>query len=289
MDHAATGNRWGAVAERNGIMQPQATAGERAVKVRIADEIRMQIERGELAPGAPIPTIQDLTKAWNVSPRTARDAHQLLRQMGLVTGRRGSPLRVRTPRHLTIRSSDRHQIEKDLVLRPETERAQTGTSELEMQTPIDNFRFGCTAERIPAREPLADVLGVAPGTELLQRTFTKADRTTGALHEWSVSWIPVDLIKGNPDIIDKADQPWPGGTQHQLHTVGIEIVRIVDEVTGAMPTTVDQQLWDLEDGVPFLRVRRISIDDQDRVVEVSDAVFPADRTKLIFNTPLAKW
>jgi len=133
------------------------------------------------------------------------------------------------------------------------------------------------------------VLGVAPGTELLQRTFTKADRTTGALHEWSVSWIPVDLIKGNPDIIDKADQPWPGGTQHQLHTVGIEIVRIVDEVTGAMPTTVDQQLWDLEDGVPFLRVRRISIDDQDRVVEVSDAVFPADRTKLIFNTPLAKW
>ena len=55
-----------------------------------------------------------------------------------------------------------------------------------------------------------------------------------------------------------------------------------------MPTTVDQQLWDLEDGVPLLSVRRISIDDQDRVVEVSNAVFPVTGTKLIFTTPL-KW
>ena len=133
------------------------------------------------------------------------------------------------------------------------------------------------------------VFGVTPGTELLLRTFRKADRKTGALHEWSVSYIPVDLIKGNPDIIDKADQPWPGGTQHQLYTVGIEVMQIVDEVTCTMPTTVDQQLWDLEDGVPLLAVRRISIDDQDRVVEVSNAVFPGDRTKLIFTTPLKKW
>ena len=270
-------------------MQPQATAGERPVKVRIADDIRMRIERGELPPGAPIPTIQELTAAWDVAPRTARDAHALLRQMGLVTGRRGAALKVRTPRRLTIRSSGRHQIEKDLVLKPEAERAQTGTSELEMGAPIDDFVFGCTAERVPADEPLASVLGVAPGAELLLRTFQKADRATGALHEWSVSYIPVDLIKGNLDIIDKADQPWPGGTQHQLYTVGIEIVRIVDEVTSAMPTTVDQQRWDLEDGVPLLRVRRISIDVQERVVEVSDAVFPADRTKLIFSTPLEKW
>ncbi len=181
---------------------------------------------------------------------------------------------------MTIRSSDRHQIEKDLVLRPEAERTQIGTSELEMQTPIDDLEFRCTAERIPAYEPIASALGVAPGAELLKRIFQKNDRATGALHEWSVSYIPVDLIKGNPDIIDKADRPWPGGTQHQLYTVGIEIVRIVDEVTSAMPTTVDQQLWELEDGVPLLRVRRISIDDHDRVVEVSHAVFPADRTKL---------
>lgn len=270
-------------------MQPQATAGERPVKVRIADDIRMRIELGELPPGAPIPTIQELTEKWDVSPRTARDAHALLRQMGLVTGHRGSPLKVRTPRHMTIRSSDRHQVEKDLVLQPEAERAQTGTSELEMRTPVSDLIFGCTAERVPADETLAGVLGVTPGTELLLRTFRKADRKTGALHEWSVSYIPVDLIKGNPDIIDKADQPWPGGTQHQLYTVGIEVMQIVDEVTCTMPTTVDQQLWDLEDGVPLLAVRRISIDDQDRVVEVSNAVFPGDRTKLIFTTPLKKW
>jgi GntR family transcriptional regulator len=270
-------------------MEPQATAGERAIKIRIADDIRMRIERGELPPGAPIPTIQELTEKWDTSPRTARDAHALLRQMGLVTGSRGAPLRVRTRRRMTVRDSERHQLEKDLVLRPEAERAQTGTSELEMGTSIDAFEFHCVADRWPADQLLASALEVALGTDLLRRTFEKTDKRTGALHEWSVSYIPVELIKGNPEIIDKADQPWPGGTQHQLYTVGIEVMRIVDEVTSAMPTTVDLQRWELDEGVPLLRVRRISIDDRDRVVEVSDAVFPADRTKLVFTTPLKKW
>lgn len=270
-------------------MEPQVTAGERPVKIRIADDIRLRIERGDLPPGAPIPTIQELTERWEVSPRTARDAHALLRQMGLVTGRRGSVLRVRTPRRMTVRSSDRHQLEKDLVLKSEAERARIGTSEIEMQTPIDEFEFRCVADQVPADELIAAAFGVAPGTELFRRTFEKTDRTTGALHEWSVSYIPVDLIKDNPDIIDNADQPWPGGTQHQLYTVGIEITRIVDEVTSGMPTTVDQQRWELEDGIPLLKVRRISIDDRERIVEVSDAVFPADRTKLVFPTPLKRF
>lgn len=270
-------------------MQPQVTAGERPVKVRIADDIRMRIERGELPPGAPIPTIQELTEKWDISPRTARDAHALLRQMGLVTGHRGSPLKVRAPRRMTVRSADRHQFEKDQVLKPAAERAAVGTSELEMHTPLAALEFQCTAERISVQEPLASVLEIEPGTEVLQRTFQKSDRETGTLHEWSVSYIPAELIKDNSDIIDKCAEPWPGGTQHQLYTVGIEVMRIMDEVTSVMPTTVEQQLWELEDGVPMLRVRRISMDDRDRVVEVSDAMFPADRTKLVFNTPLKKW
>jgi GntR family transcriptional regulator len=76
---------------------------------------------------------------------------------------------------------------------------------------------------------------------------------------------------------------------HQLSTVGIEVARIVDEVTARMPTTVEAQLWDLPDGVPIIFCRRISIDADDRVVEVSDADYPADRTELQFVTPLKPW
>jgi hypothetical protein len=42
-------------------------------------------------------------------------------------------------------------------------------------------------------------------------------------------------------------------------------------------------------GVPIIFCRRISIDTQDRVVEVSDADYLADRAELQFVTPLKPW
>lgn len=91
--------------------------------------------------------------------------------------------------------------------------------------------------------------------------------------------IPHALLSTNPDLLDSKNEPWPGGTQHQLYTVGIEIACVVDVVTSAMPTTAEAKQWELDAGVPLLRVRCISIDTQDRVVDVSDSDFPADRTE----------
>ena len=39
----------------------------------------------------------------------------------------------------------------------------------------------------------------------------------------------------------------------------------------------------------YVFCRRISIDTDDRIVEVSDADYPADRTELQFVTPLKPW
>jgi len=270
-------------------MEPQQTAGERPIKVKIADDIRLRIERGELTSGDQIPTIQELSDRYRTSPRTARDAHTLLRQMGLVTGRRGSALKVRTPPRVTVRSSEHHQEEKDHVHLPEEERRAVGASERETDTPLDGHDFTARYQQIPANAELAEVFGLDQGANLLQRTYERTDHPTGARLAWSVSYIPVALIEGNPRLLDQNAEPWPGGTQHQLSTVGIEVMNVVDEVTTAMPTTAEQQAWELDDGVPLFRVRRISSDDDGRVVEVTDAIFPGDRTKLVFVTPLRKW
>jgi GntR family transcriptional regulator len=64
---------------------------------------------------------------------------------------------------------------------------------------------------------------------------------------------------------------------------------MVDKVTGRMPTTVEAQQWGLPEGVPLLLCRRISLDADDRAVEISDAEYPADRTELRFITPLKAW
>lgn len=270
-------------------MKPRETAVDRPIKLLIADAIRIRIENGELAPGASLPTIQELCDQWNTSVASAREALALLKQQGLVTGGRGKPLTVRAPHWQAVRSSERHQAEKDQVLKAESERALVGTSEVETGVSIEQLKFRSEYDVINANEDLAAVVGVQVGAQLLRREHETTDPKTGHRVAWSISYIPVDLIKANPAIMDASNEPWPGGTQHQLYTVGIEIMTMVDEVTAKMPTTVDRQAWGLDNGIPLLLVRRISIDKLDRIVEVSDAVFPADRTKLVFKTPLAPW
>jgi GntR family transcriptional regulator len=270
-------------------MKPQPTAPTPPIQLAIADAIRLRIERGELKPGDSIPTIQEIRDAWNTSTASARAALALLREQGLITGGRGKALAVRIPPRPTLRSSTRHQIEKDLVLRPESERARVGTSELENDTPIEEVEWRCTYEKVPATEELAEIFKIDTDTELLLRTYESVTRTHKVRQSWSMSYIPCALISDNPDLFDSNNEPWPGGTQHQLYTVGIEVAQIIDEVTGLTPTTVDRQLWGLDSGVSLLKVRRISIDTKGRVVEVSDATYPSDRTKLEFITDLKPW
>lgn len=56
---------------------------------QIASHYRGQIERGELAPGAFLPTEAEIMAAWGVAKATANKAVALLKTEGLVAGRVG--------------------------------------------------------------------------------------------------------------------------------------------------------------------------------------------------------
>jgi GntR family transcriptional regulator len=43
------------------------------------------------------------------------------------------------------------------------------------------------------------------------------------------------VVAAIPDLLDENNEPWPGGTQHQFSTIGIEMDRIIDEVTARLP------------------------------------------------------
>jgi GntR family transcriptional regulator len=249
----------------------------------------MRIEGGELAAGDSLPTLRELCSRWHCSPNSARGAVALLRKQGLISGGRGKAPVVRLPPPRITRSSDRHQAEKDLALLDETRRKAVGEAETNMGVPLDECSFRADYDTIRATDDLAEAFDLKPRTELLRRVYETTDPLSGRRHSRSVSYLPLALISANKALLDPANEPWPGGTQHQLFTVDIEIIRMIDLVTSVMPTTVDVQAWRLDDGVPLLRVRRISIDTDVRVVEISDAEYPADRTELRFTTPLRKW
>nr|WP_243859917.1 GntR family transcriptional regulator [Amycolatopsis arida] len=258
------------------------------MRVRIADALRLQIERGDLRPGDPIPSREELAEQWGVSSGTVRHAIALLRQQGLITGGQGRLATVRKPPKRIVRDSSRHQTEKDLALKSEVERAAVGAAELDSNTPLSELDFHPDYEVVPAGD-LAALFDLDESDELLKRTYVTAERGSGCRRSWSVSYMPVALISGNPDLLNVANEPWPGGHVHQLSTVGIEIDTVIDEVTAEMPTTAEAAHWQLDSGVPMVVVRRTSRDTNGRVVEVSDARYPADRTLLRFTTHLERW
>ena len=164
-----------------------------------------------------------------------------------------------------------------------------GEAETNLGMSINDQVFTSKYDTIAADVEMAKVFGITAGESLLRRRYESLSVRTGRLLSSSVSYMPVSLIEANPALMDENNEPWPGGTMHQLSTVGIEIASIVDEVTGRMPTTVEAQRWGLPDGVPLLLCRRISLDADSRTIEVSDADYPADRTELRFVTPLKPW
>lgn len=270
-------------------MEPQSTGAQPPLHVRVADSVRLQIERGELRPGDSLPTLHELSERWQCSLNPVRAAVTLLKQQGLITGGRGKAPVVRMPTRQVVRSSERHQQEKDLVLVAESARSKVGTSEVEMNTDVAAMEVRSDYQVVPASEDVARALDIAPGTNVLRRIWEHVNRASGAREAWSVSHIPQHLVQSNPALFDSSNEPWPGGTQHQLYTVGIEIETIIDEVRAQMPTTAEIERWELDEGVPMLFCRRISVSTDFVRVEISDAYYPADRTVLSFTTPLRQW
>src|SRR5690606_26320477 len=190
-----------------------------------------------------IPTIAELAQRWRCTTATAQKALSVLKDEGLITGGRGKPATVRLPARRIRLDSTHSQLMKDSVHLPPPERDKNGAVELTAGVSLDDTKFVPRYELVPASDDEAAELGVPTGTELLKRTYETSDRITGHLIAWSTSYIPRALIEGNPDLLDESKEPWPGGHQHQLSTVGIEIDRFVITAIATPATAEDRQRW----------------------------------------------
>jgi len=68
----------------------------RAPYLQVAGALRAAIRSGEYAPGAQLPTYQELAETWGVAINTAKSAVTLLRDEGLVVTQHGKGSFVRT-------------------------------------------------------------------------------------------------------------------------------------------------------------------------------------------------
>jgi len=255
----------------------------------IADDLRRSIREGERKPGDRLPAETDLAKQYKRSVPTIQNALRLLNEEGLIDKRHGRGTFVRRPRAAAVRDNMRHQWEKDRARQPEAKRAETGATEHDTGLEIQDLVFHAKYREIKAPKDLADAFGVPEGTTLLERVYRTRYAAETAPFNLVTSYMVRDMIAGNPDLLDESNEPWPGGTQNQLFTVGIELDRIEERFTARPPTPEEARELELPAGTSVILLRKTSYDTNDRVVDISDVTLPGDRTELLFTTPLERW
>ncbi len=256
---------------------------------QIADDIRRSIRAGLLRPGERLPAETKLAEQYRRSVPTLRDALRLLREEGLIEKEHGRGNFVRRPRAGVVRDNSRHQWEKSRVHQPQRRRARTGATERDTGLELQDLVFHAAYREVRADEHLAAAFAVPEGTPLIERSYRTRYAAESAPFNLATSYLVRDLVAHNPDLLDDTKEPWPGGTQNQLSTVGIELDRVEERLTARPPTPEEAAELELPPGTSVLLLRKTSYDTAGRVVEVAHVTLPGDRTEAVFTTPLERW
>lgn len=256
---------------------------------KVEADLLRAIKTGRFQPGDRLPGTADLAAEFKVNKNTVSRAIQRLKTAGVLRGSRGGYTHVSTePTRIVRQQPSRYRTEKQRALLNTEGRATSGATEMDTGATTEELAFHAEYAETTADDEHAAIFGLRPGTPLLARTYRTRDRN-GRLVARSFSLIPRELIAGNPALLDSAQEPWPGGTQHQLRTVGVELGHIVDHITTRPPHPEEALDLEIPEGVAVFAVRKISYSTAGRAVELATFVLPGDSTELVYEVELPEW
>lgn len=239
---------------------------------QIAADLRGQIDRGELAPGAKLPSERVMAEQFGVTRGTIREAVKVLRDEGLVVPVHGSGVFVRDqPRMVRL---SRNRLSR-------TERARTGGT----------FAADMSSLGLQPRVETEIILDEADGTLALDLDLDEGDRLVGRRRrmfgsdtpmQLATSYFPADIAHGSP--IENRDTGH-GGVYARLEEMGYRLVSpFVERVGARSPSRAEREWFGLAQGVPLLVVTRIAR-TADRPVEVNRMLMRADYYELVYEIP----
>lgn len=221
------------------------TTDARPMQVRIADDLRNQITRGELAPGEKLPTLAALSSRYGVSEVAARRAVEILRQEGAVISKKGSGSFVREA--LAVRRHGLQRYSRSvwggkspkplLTAEGEKQGKTVGQESITEQTPAPAF----VADRLPDVEE----------GELVytRRRITKLD---GVINQSADSYFSLGTGERSPAIVAGEG---PGGHIARINALS-RVTDIQEEITTRMPTGPEAGRLEIPTGTPVFEVIR---------------------------------
>jgi GntR family transcriptional regulator len=242
----------------------------------IAEDLRHQIETGELRPGQQLRTEIELREHYSASRNTIRDAIKLLVTRGLVETRPGQGTFVveTIVPFVTTLTGD-----------PETTASESATYMEEVmgarRRPHDTLpEVGIHEAGRPV--PATGELQLPEGTLVVSRFQQRFIDDI----PWSLqtSFYPMSLAQGAPRLIQAGDIA-EGTVVYLREALGIKQAGYRDIITVRAPDNVEAAFFRLpEDGrVSIIETRRTAFDEQATPIRLTVSVYPADRNQFAVN------
>ncbi|MDN3264327.1 UTRA domain-containing protein [Streptomyces sp. CSDS2] len=134
------------------------------------------------------------------------------------------------------------------------------------------------AGEVPAQEEVAALLGLPVGeTVVVRRRIIQFD---GAPCELTDTYYPADVARGTP-LAQKGKIP--GGAVTLLAELGHIGRRVREDVTARLPSAEEREALRLAPDAPVLTLSRVTLDGEDRPIQVDMMVMPAHRQRLRYE------
>jgi GntR family transcriptional regulator len=244
---------------------------------QIAEDLRGQIESGELQPGQQLETELELRDRFRASRNTVRDAIRWLTALGLVESRPGQGTFVldKIDPFVTTLTGDPTGPGGG------TEGAAYG-SEVSQRNRVASAS-SIQVEIQEASEHVSAGLWIDEGTEVISRHERRFIDDT----PWSMltSYYPLEFMDRGAKLLRRAQHIDEGTVQYLADTLHLIQVGYRDWITVRAPNATEADFFKLpQDGrVPMYEIFRTAFDGNGMPMRLTITVYPADRNQFIIE------
>jgi GntR family transcriptional regulator len=243
---------------------------------QIASDLRDQIERGDLRPGAQLLTELELSEKYQASRNTIRDAIKRLISLGLVETRPGQGTFVTReidPFVTTLTGSPDHRLGGDeeiaylSAVNRDHRRPRMSMPQVQIQIPTEN---------VTAR------LRIKPGTEVVSRHQQRFIDDVPFSRQ--TSFYPMEFVTSGkaPRLLTAEDMP-EGALRYLEESMELKQVGYRDWITARTPDQDEQTFFGIAHDATVFEIFRTGFDQNGKPLRVTVTVFPADRNQFLVN------
>ena len=243
---------------------------------KIADDLRAQIETGELAPGAKLKTEEELREQYGrpgalISRTTVRDAIKILVARGMVASRAGQGTFVlgrRDPFVSKLTADPAAGGVQDKIYRSEVEQLGRQPDETEPRVEVQH-----------APSEIAQLLQLSTDGQVISRHQRRS--IDGTPYSMQTTYYPMKFVTDNSATRLLEPRDMEDGTVDYLRNLGINQVGWRDQFLVRPPDANERDFFNLSERVQvaMLEVRRTGYDKDGDPIRVTVTVYAGDRNQ----------